>query len=306
MNTKHILTTILLATLLTTSPQNAAQTLDGPIELPLPSVPATLTTPADRADYVIRHFWDAMNFRDTLRCHNRTFMEQNLVNYLSIFPHAHPDALPAAIDTFLQRAVADTPSLHLLNELAEQYLNDYESPMRNEDYYILYLEALLRQPTLTDADRMRSTYQLQEARKNHRGTTAADFSYIDRDEQLRTLHRTATNTTDGQLLLLFYDPTCSHCTETIDTLRHSALLSQHTNEGQITILAVDIEGDRQQWEKTKDTMPQQWIIGIDNSDIVGHALYSLPALPVIYLLDHNKTVLLKNTTTTELQNYLRR
>ena len=62
--------------------------------LSLPDVPPSLTAPEERAAYIIAHFWDGMDFGDTLRCRDRAFMEQNFVNYLSLFPHAGPETLP--------------------------------------------------------------------------------------------------------------------------------------------------------------------------------------------------------------------
>ena len=56
-------------------------------ELPLPAIPDSLRTPRKRAAYLLAHFWDSMSFADTLRSRNPGFMEQNLVNYLSLFPH---------------------------------------------------------------------------------------------------------------------------------------------------------------------------------------------------------------------------
>lgn len=51
-------------------------------------------------------------------------------------------------------------------------------------------------------------------------------------------------------------------------------------------------------------MPQEWTVGIDNSRIVERELYSLPAMPVIYLLDKDKRVLLKDSSPAGLEAFL--
>ena len=123
---------------------SSADTLQGsPRELPLPEVPALLTAPEERAAYVLEHFWDGMDFRDTLRSRDRLFMEQCFVNFLSLFPHALPQSLPSPVGRLLQRAAVDSVAFRLVNSLAEHYLDDPNSPMRNEEHYILFLEALL-------------------------------------------------------------------------------------------------------------------------------------------------------------------
>lgn len=269
-------------------------------ELRLPDVPPSLTVPEERAAYLIAHFWDGMDFGDTLRCRDRAFMEQNFVNYLSLFPHARPEDLPQHIAQLLERAAADSICLDLLNDLAEHYLDEPNSPMRNEEYYILFLEGLLRLPALPETERIRPAYRLEMARKNRPGTTAADFAYTDRHSNRRTLYATR----GKRLLLLFYDPACSHCSQILDGLRGSAVIAGLIANRELAVLAVYTEGDRRLWDETKASLPREWSVAIDESRIVERELYTLPAMPVIYLLDGQKTVLLKDPTPAELETYL--
>lgn len=170
---------------------SSADTLQGsPRELPLPEVPALLTAPEERAAYVLEHFWDGMDFRDTLRSRDRLFMEQCFVNFLSLFPHALPQSLPSPVGRLLQRAAVDSVAFRLVNSLAEHYLDDPNSPMRNEEHYILFLEALLSLPGLPEAERIRPAYRLETTRKNRPGTIAADFAYTDHRGKRQTLHGT--------------------------------------------------------------------------------------------------------------------
>lgn len=265
-------------------------------ELPLPEVPATLTTPEERAAYILEHFWDGMDFSDTLRSRDSAYMEQNLVNFLSLFPHVRQEALPSPVGNLLRRAAADSAALRLVCGLVDRYLNDPNSPMRNEDYYVFFLEELLRLPGLSEYERVRPRYQLATVRKNRPGTVAADFSYMDRHGMRNTLHATRAK----RLLLLFYDPACSHCSEILDGIRGDNLLARLVANKELAVLAVYTEGDRALWDATKDSMPQEWTVAIDESGIVERELYSVPAMPVIYLLDNDKTVLLKDARMEEV------
>lgn len=269
-------------------------------ELPLPEVPPSLTSPEERAEYIIAHFWEDLDFDDTLRSRDRAFMEQNLVNYLSLFPYARQETLPPHIAQLLERAAVDSICLDLVNDLAEHYLDDPNSPMRDEDYYILFLEELLRLPGLPEEKRIRPAYRLEIARKNRPGMTAVDFSYTDRRGNRRTLHATQ----GERLLLLFYDPSCSHCSQILDGLRCSAVIGNLIRNKELSVLAVYTEGDRRLWDDTKDSLPQEWTVAIDESNIAERELYALPAMPVIYLLDGKKKVILKDPTPAELETYL--
>lgn len=281
--------------------QAIADTLQGNMyELPLPKVPSALTAPEERAEYIINRFWDEMDFADTLRSHDKVFMEQNFVNFVSLFPHTRQETLSPAIRRFLERAAADSVAFYLICDIAERYLNDPNSPMRCEEYYILFLEELLRLPGLSEYERIRPTYQLETAKKNRPGTVATDFSYTDRNGNRRTLH----GMRGKQLLLLFYDPACSHCSEILDALHENPLLAELVFKKELTVLAVYTEGNRELWDETKEAMPQEWIVAIDDSRIVERELYSLPAMPVIYLLDAGKRVILKDAPLEQLEAWL--
>ena len=188
----------------------------------------------------------------------------------------------------------------LVNSLAEHYLDDPNSPMRNEEHYILFLEALLSLPGLPEAERIRPAYRLETTRKNRPGTIAADFAYTDHRGKRQTLHGTPA----PRLLLLFYDPACSHCAEILDALQESPALTRLIAAGELAVLAAYTEGDRRLWDETKAALPQEWTVGIDNSRIVERELYSLPAMPVIYLLDKDKRVLLKDSSPAGLEAFL--
>lgn len=281
--------------------QATADTLQGMVyELPLPGVPSALTAPEERAEYIISRFWDGMDFADTLRSRDRQFMEQNFVNFLSLFPHARQEVLPPHIGRLLKRAAVDSVAFDLVNDIAERYLDDPNSPMRCEEYYILFLEEQLRLPGLSEYDRIRPAYRLETAKKNRPGTVATDFSYTDRNGNRQTL----LGTRGKWLLLLFYDPACSHCSEILNDLHERPILGKLVFSKELAVLAVYTEGDRKLWDETKMSMPQEWIVAIDDSSIVERELYSLPAMPVIYLLDAGKRVILKDAPLERLEAWL--
>lgn len=256
-----------------------------------------MTDPTQRADYVMEHFWDGMNFRDTRRSRDTVFMERNIVNFMSLFPHGTPQGCSKGIGTLLGKAAPDTITFGIVSDIMERYLGDPNSPMRNEAHYILYLEARLKMPGLTEADRLRSAYKLTTAKKNRPGTVAADFSYVDGNGKRRTLHTTAPG---RPLLLIFYDPECDHCSEILAQVRRSTIIRERIDRGELTVLAVYTEGKRALWEKTKASMPGEWIVGCDLDSIVAREVYDIPAMPVMYLLDASRRVVLKDATIEEL------
>lgn len=260
-------------------------------ELPLPAVPSTLREPQRRAAYILNHFWDAMDFADTLRTRDRRFMEQNFANYLSLFPHADTAALVPAVERLLHAAAGDRRTVALLTEIAEKYLYEPASPMYDEIHYARFLRALLRTPYADAAESLRCRYRLAAIRRNSPGTRVADFRYRDRQGRRRTLRRTP----GRRLLLIFYDPACAHCIETMERLAHDASLRARIDAGELTVLALFADGDEPEWMRSVGSVPAAWHAGLDLSGVQEHELYVLRELPALYLLDEKKKVILKDT-----------
>lgn len=261
-------------------------------ELPMPTIPETLSSSSERSSYAVKHFWDVMDFSDTLRSHNREFMERNFSNFVYLLPYAPASSAEEAVARLMKKAETDATAYLILTELAEKYLSEPNSPMRNEDLFIFFLKCQIKTETLDEGRRTRARNLLDIASKNRPGMAATDFSYTDREGVSRTLHGTKSA---GNMLLIFYDPECEHCDEIIHSLAADEVFIKLHKEGHLTVLAIDTESDSEVWERTKYDMPYEWIVGHDSNHAVNeHLLYALPAMPVLYLLDADKTIILKD------------
>lgn len=292
---------LILLSLLLCLASSAYSTNDDTVKkvLPLPDVPSGLTGPKERADYIIAHFWDKMDFADTLLSHDRGFMEQSMANYFSLFPHADEDSLSANISYLLRSVVKDSTAFSLIEDLAEQYLYEDGSPMRKETHYMRFLEAELGLSTLSGPRRERAAFRLEHCRKNLPGTVVADFHYIDRHGSTHSLYGMA-----GMVLLFFYDPACHHCEEVAEELRRSEALHCLIAERQLSVLAVSVGSSREEWVAAKGRMPEEWTDAFDMSGVAQRQLFSFSSLPSMYLLDEDKRVVLKEPTPVALNKWL--
>lgn len=273
----------------------------GANELPLPAVPASLRDPAQRANYIIEHFWDAMQFADTLRSRNAEFMEQNFVNFISVFPYAEETSRESAVANLMRQAQADSSAYVLLADIAERYLYDPNSPMLSEDFYILFLEELSQPAVVGEYGCLRYRYQLQAARKNQPGMKAADFRYTTRDGKGGSLYRTKAG---ERLLLIFYDPECESCHEVMGRLQQSPLIAGMVAGGSLQVLAVSADVDRETWLRDAAQMPEEWTVALSVGEIYERELYSLRAMPTMFLLDADKRVIAKDILANQLEEYL--
>lgn len=276
------------------------QASKGPFSLP--SIPDVLRTPSERAAYLIEHYWDHTPLDDTLVTHQPDRLEQFWVDYLNILQYSQ-DSLSVVKN--LQQLVAtaalsaDSTTLPHIIQLARHYIFDPDSPVRQtEDLYLPVLEAALDarnadgNPLLPLEERERCLLDQRMALQNREGTLAANFIYQLPNGRTSTLHSTES---DPLLLLLFYDPDCEHCMETIEELKASHAILQALADRRLTILAVDTEGSASQWRKSLTAFPDSWIVGFDSQmSILTDDLYSLRSMPTLLLLDNSHRVIRKN------------
>jgi hypothetical protein len=261
--------------------------------LGLPDIPVTITDRQERANYMMEHFWDKLDFTDTVRSHNRDFIEQTFSDYAALFSIADSASLQRSVARLVHRAEADTAALHIVLTMANKYLYEPNSPMQNEDYYGIFLPLLVDNTNVNQADRMRYRFEQECISKNRCGHIASDFSYIDRNGRRGTLLGTKCA---PRMLLIFFDPDCEECKTAIAGLRKSERLNGLIEDGRVTVLAIYAEGDMNIWKKAKDEMPSNWIVARDVSSIEDNDTYILRAMPSVYLLDSDKRILIKDTT----------
>ncbi|WP_333625999.1 DUF5106 domain-containing protein [Sphingobacterium siyangense] len=249
--------------------------------------------PVSTADSTLFHFWDKFDMQDTAQVKNPEKGEQQLADFLQLLAQ-HPDSATRdkAIDLMLDKAKVNRTSFDYFIKQYEHYLYDGNSPMRNDIVYESVLRYLIKTDLLSDLEKeaYRPTYKL--VLRNKVGQTAEDFTYELANGKKQKLSDTKANYT----FLIFYDPDCSHCKETIQQLRDTPQLVQLFAQLKVQVVAIDPWGDRTKWKDYQSQLSDQWINGFDSeSKILSFNLYDLKASPTIYLLDENKKVLLKDT-----------
>ncbi|GHV07688.1 hypothetical protein FACS1894160_0690 [Bacteroidia bacterium] len=261
----------------------------------LPEIPAALTASKERANYLLSHYWDNFDFKDTTYIHLPDITEQAFVNYIDLLPHADKQFAAASIQNLMRKAEKEPTGVVLRYFLttAESYLYDPNSPMRNEDLYIPVAQyiTLSNSPLLTLAEKAPAEHHLKMMLKNRVGEKATDFSYTLPSGKTGRMYAINSEYT----LLLFYNPDCHACAETISALAASEMLQSLQKNGRLKILAFYPDKDLEIWKKKWADIPAEWINSCDkNTTVTDRQLYDLKAIPTIYLLDRNKTVILKD------------
>lgn len=267
----------------------------------LPVIPALLNTPESRADYLVRHYWENVDFADTTYLDHREVMEQAWVDYIDIMKLVPEETAISAIKQMYKDAGKKKKVFFYFTDLAGKYLYDPNSPMRNEELYIPVLDAMLESTVLNDTEKILPKGRRELAEQNRLGRQAEDFTYTLVSGKSGTLYGVKADYT----LLFINNPGCHACEEGIKELKQAPAINKEFEAGNLKILSVYPDEDKEEWERHLSDFPKEWINGYDKKLMIKEKnLYDLKAIPTLYLLDKNKKVLLKDAVVGQIEQYL--
>lgn len=291
------------------------ETTSGTRGLTTPTPPGLMQDPEERVKYVLDNFWKELcdtsgkYLCDSLHIagvQNET-VESQVGLYATLLLQVSPDVARTTLRrmvSLLETAqLADTSSniLKGMDGLLFRYLYDPNSPVRNEDAYGAYASALSESRLVPPAKKSTLRTEAHLCSLNATGTVAADFSILCRDGKTRTLHGTRSPLT----LLFFSNPGCNNCAEITALLSTDDLATRLQADGTLRIVNVYIDEEIDKWWEYSSQYPEGWICGFDpDGTIRRELLYNVRAIPSLYLLDEDKKVLLKDTTSDRLMQYL--
>ena len=285
--------------------------------LPFPDItlPMMIQTQQEAADYYAGHLWDRLADQereypsDSLLVSGvkREDVEQKYANWLSILDMVDLKTSEKAIRRLYDMALAcerkDSTSnvFETFEALADKYMYDPNSPMRNEEYYLHYAECLSSYEGFSQEERDKYAARAAGCALNRLGQKAADFRFADNRGRIHTLHGIKAPYT----LLFFSNPGCDACLNIINMLKDEPRISEMISDGVLAVLNVYIDEDLQGWMDYMPVYPKEWYNGFDPDFIIRNdELYSVRAIPSLYLLDKEKRVILKDAPENKMMSYL--
>ena len=274
-----------------------------PVPFELPEIPVMLP-PQERGAFIAQHYWDKFDFTDTVSLWRENVQaEQIFSNYVAIIWQVDPGEAARSIKKLLGAAeTADSVTFTRFVALCEKYLYDPNSPMRNEELYIPVLEYIVASSAVTELEKLRPQHLLEMALKNRIGTQAADFSYTLASGTTGRLYNIRADYT----IIFFNNPDCSTCKNVREEMSSMPLLSEMVNSGKVKVLALYPDEDLTAWQNYRNNMPATWINAYDKDQTLRKEnIYDLKAIPTLYLLSHDKSVLIKDALSPQqIEQYL--
>ena len=285
--------------------------------LPFPDVlpPAMMEDPQDRAEYMAQNMWNSLTDPSrTYPCDSllvsgvrRTDVEQKFANWTQVLGMSSRPVAENSVSRLYDRALAcekkDTSSnvFETFASLVDKYLFDPNSPLRDEDLYGAYASRLAAYEGYTEVQKEKYARDARLCALNKVGTKAADFRFADRRGKIRTLYGVEAPYT----LLFFSNPGCEACMSIINVLKEDPQISGMISSGRLKVLNIYIDEDLDAWRSYMPIYPDEWYNGFDPDFMIrNETLYNVRAIPSLYLLDSDKTVLLKDAPENRMFEYL--
>ena len=289
------------------------------VALPFPDAqpPAMMDDTKDLIEYMALHWWDGIT--DPSRSYpcdsllvsgvKLSEVEQKFANWADLLNVVDINYACKCVAHLYDRAVScekkDTSSnvFESFNKLVYKYLYDPNSPVRNEDHYAAYAAKLAKCDLVEPVMQGKYDFEVRMASLNRIGSKAADFRFTDVKGRSYTLYGIK-----SELVLLFFsNPGCGACKEIIDVLSNDPKISGLISEGVMKVLNIYIDEDLEAWRSYMPIYPDIWYNGFDPDFVIrGESLYNVRAIPSLYLLDSDKTVIMKDAPEARVFDFLSR
>ena len=303
----RLLTLSVLSLLCACGPRGGKTVSDTPAlrEFPRVEIPSMYTEAVEQASYAVEHFWD--RFTDTSRvfaCDSATVngvslaaVESQMGLFTTLLGQVSPEVGGKAVSRLYDRVDAferKYPESNVFEEscrLMRHYLYDPNSPVRNEDLYGDFVARLGKSDLIDNGYRMGYEWDARMCRLNRVGTPATDFAFTDTRGWIRTLYSIKAEYT----VLIFGNPGCKACQEMMEAMAATPEIATLVDSGRLQVVDVYIDQEIDDWKAHIAEYPKSWTNGYDhNYTIRTDLLYNVRGIPSVYLLDRDKTVLMKD------------
>ena len=264
----------------------------------VPQAPSILQNEADINRFYSQNWWRDFDYGDSLQA-----ALSDSVWFLSLFTdwvqvlERVPDMGPGCVEDVMSRASASKKTFDMFVMAARQVLADPNSALRDDELYMPVLRARIESPFTDEATSERCRYRLEILSQNRLGHKANNIRYTLADGFEGTLYGIKAEFT----LVFINNPGCEMCRTVREEICASDVLMQSIASGRLKVLAIYPDQDLDEWLRYRSEMPSNWINGYDRECVMrSSGTYNLAAIPSLYLLDKDKTVLVKDAVSIPL------
>lgn len=259
----------------------------------MPVVPAELTQlKNDKPNpaywfYFRKHFFDGVDFSDA-RLVRSPYYTNRLGQFLGYMIN-NTDSVKAELDFILTKTQPNAEFYKFTLKWLTAVFDDNMDRMPNADAYLIHLVEKYHRKADSGTDKYtleRMEYKVNAFKNVLIGSPAPNFELPNTEGVLKSLADVKADYT----LVVFYSSLCSHCREAMPKI-HQAL--ENIDSKKLKVFTVCTDGVRESWLPfLEDMKMKDWINVLDKQpDTDIQKKYVTWNLPVLYLLNKNKTIL---------------
>lgn len=281
-----------------------------------PMVPPVSAHPGGKYDsnfayqYYKSHYWDGVDFADE-RLARTPFFEPKLDRYYRELVSPNPDSVIKEVDKMV---LFSRSSKEMYKFFMVHFVQKYVNPefMGQDAVFVHLFEKYIntgQTDFFTEQYKDFMTKRAYSIMANVIGRQAANLEMVDSTGKPRNLY----DVKSDMVVVCFWDPTCSHCKETVprvDSMYHAKWKSQG-----VLLYGVMTDGGKENWVKfINDHNLKGWIhvYQLPSKEVEDNAagkpsykqLYDVYQTPLLYLLDKDKRIVAKKLSLEQLNEVI--
>ena len=265
----------------------------------VPEAPAMLAGQERIDDFYARNWWRDFDYSDTTQVAltDTAYMVRLFADWATVLERVPDSVGVRSVEQVMDRASANKKTFEWFVMAAREVLADPNSQWRDDELYMPVLRARIASPFTDEATRERCLNRLDILSQNRLGHKANNIRYTLADGFEGTLYGIKAEYT----LVFINNPGCEMCRTVREGICDSEILMKAVSSGRLKVLAIYPDQDLDEWLNYRSEMPKDWINGYDRECVMRtEGTYNLTAIPSLYLLDKDKTVLIKDAVSVPL------
>lgn len=257
-------------------------------------------------NYYKSHYWDHINFwDDRITRTPASLFDERLDKYFNTLVVPNPDSVKKELDWMLgYAAISDEMTRYLLVKFVNRYLQP--KYMWDDEVFVFLFDKYFNQKNyswLNAQGKKTITDRYYSVVQNLLGSPAENIALPDSSGKMKSLYDESGKFT----IVCFWDPTCSHCQETLPVIDSIYQAKWKALDVRIYAVAKETSGTRADWTSF---MKKHGLHGWTHvyyskadekarvdANIPGYSqLYDVQTLPTVYLLDKDKKIIAKKLT----------
>lgn len=249
-----------------------------------PVAPEEIKTLQEKADWVMQHFWDKMDFKNK-EALNQAAVNDAMRTYVLPMQWAAKEEVDKSVEKLLKQLSKNPTLLLQFTKAAEQELYGQRASIWIDEIYCRFLETFNKNKKVPAIRKKRYERQLTQIKNSLVKETPASFTYTTPGGNPGKFEPIGVFT-----IIEFGDPDCDDCRMAKLKMETNIRFSELVDKGLVNVMFI-VPDPTDGWQDKLKGMPQHWIAG--GSDTVSDIL-DIRSTPSFFVVGKDGKLIAKN------------